>query len=245
MEVTWEAVREQWHNGPMDLFLSPHADDVCFSLGGMLARTGGGILITVFTRSCFAPGLTIACEDTSVREQIVTPIRESEDQAFCERVDMSLIRLDLSEPRLRGQPPRGFPTQDEINRVDEALAPLLGLAVENPGRKVTLYIPAGIGEHRDHIAVATFGLRNRSALMNGVRLRFYEDLPYAATYAERPYNDEVRSVLSSLGFRRRLTAYVWEEKIELLKCYRSQLTGEPARREFSVAASGDVEAWWE
>ena len=40
---------------PMDLYLSPHCDDICFSLGALAHRRQAGTLLTILPISGYVP----------------------------------------------------------------------------------------------------------------------------------------------------------------------------------------------
>ena len=40
---------------PLDLYLSPHCDDICFSLGAMAHRRRAGTLLTILPISGYVP----------------------------------------------------------------------------------------------------------------------------------------------------------------------------------------------
>jgi len=213
-----------------DLFLSPHSDDVCFSLGDLAARRGAGTLLTVYSRSRHIAGP--AAKAASVDE--VTARRLAEDAAFAAACNLAVEDLELSEAPLRGHRPFEL---DGLAREVETLEPLLldrirGLAARRkPPDRPWLFCPAGIGGHLDHAAIMTAIARNLDKLQAIYWVCFYEELPYASSVLTR-----------SIGLRRlaqtlpqfTLTRRHWEmtddgkRKLDLVRLYASQFAAPPA-----------------
>jgi hypothetical protein len=72
------------------IFLSPHRDDICFSLG-VLAWMTGGVIVNVFTRSQYTVHTVEDLSSSTIDR--VSALRRSEDSVF---MAMSgLAELDL------------------------------------------------------------------------------------------------------------------------------------------------------
>src|SRR5690242_12983866 len=84
------------------IFVSPHRDDICFSLG-VLAWMTGGVIVNVFTRSQYTVQTVEDLSSSTIDR--VSALRRSEDSAF---ITMSgLVEFDLgwSEAPLRSHDP--------------------------------------------------------------------------------------------------------------------------------------------
>ncbi|MCB1054945.1 MAG: HAD hydrolase-like protein [Acidobacteria bacterium] len=159
-------------NRPSVLLVSPHSDDIAFSLGGALAA---GLFdgwrrhqCTIFVTSCHAP---YAPELTT--GDAVTAVRRAEDDAFCAFHDIELERGDLAETLVRGYP--SIASIFEPRR--PADDPLFGTTCELVARLVRgfdlVIAPLGVGRHIEHVMVREACRRARPDTL------FYEDLPYA------------------------------------------------------------------
>ncbi len=217
-----------------NLYLSPHYDDIAFSLGAALLASPGGVLVDLFTRTGYVAGAPTDVPDPAEAERI-SRLRQLEDDRFARRCNLEVIRLDLEEPGLRGRRSRDATgLADDVGQLREPLFALLDRLAA--GRRV--FCPAAVGGHVNHLAtraVVIEWLRRASA---GSRVAFYEDLPYAASRrARRAGLAELRR-LAGAGLRRR----AWRagrDKLELINMYPSQhAVPVTAFKEFSPAT------WW-
>ncbi|RDU96298.1 PIG-L deacetylase family protein [Trinickia dinghuensis] len=160
--------------GKRILLLSPHSDDVAFSIGGIVARLfkqADILLLTVFGRSGWA--LPRVLGSASVDE--ISAVRQQEDRAFCARHQIGHVFLTCPDSFVRGydnaQELRVAPdddrrTADIVRMIGEfvaSLAPNLVIA------------PCGIGGHVDHRIV-----RTAAETLNQTGVLYYEDIPYSA-----------------------------------------------------------------
>lgn len=176
-------------------FISPHDDDVPFSLGAAVldGRFGSGIVVTVFSRS----NCTIDDRDDDVAR--VTELRKKENEEFfCSlEVSLELHYLDrLDAPlRLGIRDERVFdavsPASDEEEA--ECLCVALRQMLQWAG---VLFAPLGLGGHVDHVlvhkAACTF-------TRDGWATAFYEDLPYAARMEPADIERIVKDTQSKIG----------------------------------------------
>ena len=158
------------------LALSPHSDDVAFSLGAALLD-GRFCDLTVVT------GFSVSSctdEDSGMGTARVTELRKQEDKAFfgTMRKRPQTIYLDRLDAPLRLNIPEEDVCKMVSGRADgvevEQLADCL---VRTMQEKVVLMAPLGLGSHVDHL------IAHRAACLMmryGYAVAFYEDLPYAA-----------------------------------------------------------------
>lgn len=240
-----------------DVYLSPHCDDVCFSLTGLVRTRGGGRLISLFTLSDYVEqGLDLP-EGRAARISAVTAMRRAEDARFA--ADLRLLRTDLglAEPRLCGRQ-----TRDPAGAVLDAAAlrgPLLA-ALADAGASAArgpdlprplLLCPAAIGGHANHLAALLVVAAALPDLERRFRVLFYEDLHYAADRALR--REGLRRLFETIG-RGRATRHklplgpaAARGKIAAMQIYASQFAAPPRSLAGFVPAAGGGphEAVWE
>ena len=240
-------------DGPNSVYLSPHHDDACFSLGALIKRRPGGRLINLFTRS----GFSVSPPSGSPPDvEAITRRRTEEDDAFAAHCHLNKVDLGLSDAPLLG---RGAWDLAGVEADCAALTPpllsrLMAIAAETPpDEKLTLFCPAGIGGHVNHVATMVAVVRALPMLRPRYRVVFYEDLHYAAVALARPTG--LRLLAKGLGTTRatRLAigfdAHV-EAKLALVRLYRSQFETLPETCErYSPDAGAPVlgfhEAIWD
>ena len=163
------------------LMLSPHPDDVAWSLGGTVAalrRAGAELhVVTFFGRTCYAPGHATHGELAASR------VRALEEHAWATFAGVRLRRFDLSDASLRGYDDETeigpSPEPELVGRIRAELAELVHAL-----RPEVIVAPLAAGGHVDHAAVRTATV----ALRPAAGVAWYEDLPYAADRATR-YTD--------------------------------------------------------
>ncbi len=199
------------------LLLSPHADDVALSLGGLLQLDlipRPITLVTVFGRSGFSRD-----EGFSADWRANTRRRRQEDLAYAESLGLKLEYLELAEAGLR---PRARPlfTSGRWLRAPLELTRILErqVAAAAPG---SVWIPLGLGGHRDHLLVEKAA--TRIARARKLDRLYYEDLPYAAAVSERRIRRRAASISRSLRPISVNIGPVLDRKIESLRLYESQI----------------------
>ena len=192
------------------VFLSPHCDDICFSLGALTHRLQAGILLNIFSISGHVARLDLAPQQLAARFENgspdphilglsprpeaaeawvnwVTKMRSVEDQAFADACGLRRIELNLPEAPLRGQHPfQGRSSTKDAFDVETALMGALSdLAAAAKDTRPWLFCPAGIGGHIDHLLVRDAILKHLGELQQLYRIAFYEDLHYASDRLKR------------------------------------------------------------
>jgi len=211
-----------------DVYLSPHSDDTCFSLGVLAHRRRSGIHLTIFpyVRYVAKPGLDKTPDAT-------TPLRMAEDMVFAARCGLQQRFLALADSDMLRIPRyKQKSIAPCLARTEPAvLGALASLAKEHPsGMRPWLFCPMGIGGHMDHVATRLAVTRNLTKLSRNYRVAFYEDLHYAS-------NPEIRQAgladfmqdISGLPMRR-VTLPLEQDaalKLSLLQGYPSQFATLP------------------
>ena len=219
------------HSMPMrqDLFLSPHSDDACFSLGRFAQQRGTGTLLTIFTTSRYR-GDRIGTDIDGVRA--ITRTRFAEDARFADACGLRPQWLRFPDALMRGQRPFEIgPAQAlSIEIADYVMravrANVLGLRLQP---RPWLFCPMGIGGHVDHVALALLVLHELAALRMHFRVAFYEDLHYASDPVRRSEGlRRFRELCAGHKVERHALALgdtaSQKAKMKLVQLYESQLT---------------------
>jgi hypothetical protein len=224
------------------LFLSPHHDDVCFSLAGIALTRESGALVNIFTRSEYVARQMPLPAERNERIAFVTRLRTAEDQRFAEAAGLARHDLALGEPSLRGVTPfDGRDLAGEVPAVQSMLVSFLERYFEPEGRAPTaaIFCPMGIGGHRDHLLTLLAVKEMMTVLLRRFHVFFYEDLHYAsASSARKAGIARALAILSGLQMSRNrfsLSQALFARKLELLAVYDSQFESSPRAADFIPA----------
>ncbi len=228
--------------GLHDIYLAPHSDDACFSLGHLAKSRGRGTLLTVFAQSTYVAGGGASDAKATAR---VTRLRMIEDARFAQACGLEPQWLRFADAQARGDDPfatAGAP--QAMQKVRDAVlrflsSSTLGLALE---RKPWLFCPAGIGGHVDHVALAWLVSRRWRALSARFRIAFYEDLHYASNAKRRDAGvARLHAMLPKASWSRievPMSARDAQEKLRLVRLYGSQLEPKLDRIDAFTPATG-------
>jgi LmbE family N-acetylglucosaminyl deacetylase len=156
------------------VLLSPHVDDVAYSIGGWLAQRPFTCarLVSVFTTSCYT-------FDRALRDiEAVTRLRRAEDEAYAAAYGLALEHLGLPDSSILGMTDLDQRSASDLDdpRRETARAALAG-ALTGCELVVT---PLALGGHVDHRLVASLvGELVADGKLPAERCLAYEDLPYA------------------------------------------------------------------
>lgn len=157
--------------GATALLLSPHPDDLAWSVGGTVAKlcmVGVDLVgLTFFTRTRYAPG------STAHGTTAATEVRAAEESEWAAQVGLRLERADLADASLRGYDDDSEMGPEPEPEIVERVAGHLRAALDESRPRVVL-APLAIGGHVDHRAVQVAALALPSSCV-----LFYEDLPYS------------------------------------------------------------------
>ncbi|WP_323120516.1 PIG-L family deacetylase [Burkholderia alba] len=172
------------------LYLSPHRDDIAYSLAGRIlgaaAPRAAGVAVAVFTRSNFAPYARPGLDTAAI-----TRLRGAEESRACRALRLRSLSLPFAEAPLRG-----YRTTDALF-VDDAVAtrdPVVDALVRclttlnAMFRPRAVYAPLGIGGHVDHLVTRVAA---QAAFASQCPVWLYEDLPYAGELDEHAYGAEL------------------------------------------------------
>jgi LmbE family N-acetylglucosaminyl deacetylase len=163
------------------LFLSPHPDDLVYSaFSALLEHSGVGRAVIFFNVSRFTKwGL--------LPKYIVTMMRTLEERIILTRLRVRPSFLWMEDSSSRSSPING-----------EAVASKLAVF---QGAFQYIFCPLGISRHSDHMAVRSAAIDYWLTCGKKPRIRFYEDLPYAARMRDIDFEVEtcVRELSRSCG----------------------------------------------
>jgi LmbE family N-acetylglucosaminyl deacetylase len=203
------------------ILVSPHSDDIAFSLGGTLLQDffhGPSLMVTIFTKSNFSPCIKIPGPEE------ISKIRHLEDVEFAGRLEIKFQSFGFSEPPLRGYSRRDIfannnPASDPIyTEVYHALSKLI-----RSSECELVVSPMGLGNHIDHII--TCNVCCRIARENNIRIIFYEDLHYASQLTFKQIKVRANSISPYLQPRKINITPKFNDKIENIKLYKTQARG--------------------
>lgn len=166
----------------MDIYLSPHHDDVCFSVGKLASQTGGE-LVNAFTISRYVAARVDLPGEPDAQVAAISNLRRQEDLRFTTAAGLARHDLGLSEPPVLGLGPFDLTgIADEIRHLSARLIPFVLdlLEREDDPRRSALYSPMGIGGHRNHLSMLLTVRRAYEALSQRCAVFLYEDLHYAS-----------------------------------------------------------------
>ncbi len=226
------------------LILSPHCDDIAFSLGASIMAREWGELVTgvvIFSESRYS--LSRGWDNDAAAQ---TAVRNAEERAAAALGGYRVEFLGFPEPGVRPgytqvtdifSPDLDFTRDPVWEGVDARLRALLA-EFDAAGGGIVLS-PLGVGRHVDHCMTAA-AFRAALKTLPNIAPAFYEDLPYAARFTSQEIR---RLVPDGLGlkpvlFRRGNLA----DKLRLLRVYASQVSADDYD---SVAAHWDCRGWGE
>lgn len=200
------------------ILISPHSDDIAYSIGGTLLQnifTRPILMVTIFTKSNYSPSINIYDSDT------ITRLRHLEDVEFSDKLEIDFQSFDFSEPPLRGYSRRDIfknnnPASDPIYpEVYDALSKLI-----KSSQCELIVSPMGLGNHIDHNIVCN--ICSRIAKENNIRIVFYEDLHYASLLTLKQIKGRANSISRNLQPCKINIAPAFKDKIENIKLYKTQ-----------------------
>lgn len=159
------------------IILSPHSDDVAFSLSAFIINNNlkDTHVLTLFSRST----CTVKNEVTDV--EIVTRIRKKEDEQFFKlcKSKVELFYFDFLDAPIRLNIKEENVCSSYNSTLDESLLNKIEYALLDLTTNDSIILsPLGLGRHIDHLLVRDVAFR---LLQSNYKVGFYEDLPYAGT----------------------------------------------------------------
>lgn len=200
------------------ILVSPHSDDIAYSIGGTLLQNFFNrpiLMVTIFTKSNYSPCIKIS------GSEIISKLRHLEDIGFTDKLEMGYQGLNFDEPPLRGYSRMGIFTNNNPNSdpiYTEVHNSLLKLIKSYPCDLIVS--PMGLGNHIDHIMLCDICCR--IAKENNIRIVFYEDLQYASTLTLKQIKVRAYSINPHLKYFNINVSPIFNDKIENMKFYKTQ-----------------------
>lgn len=206
------------NNEMKTILISPHSDDVAYSLGGTLLQNffiRPILMVTIFTKSNYSPCIKIS------DPELISKVRHLEDVEFADKLEINFHSLNFNEPPLRGYSnldifANNNPTSDPIYpEVHNTLSKLI------KSYQCDLIVsPMGLGNHIDHIMLCH--ICNRIAEENNIRIIFYEDLQYASMLTLKQIKVRANHIDPNLKCLKINISHMFNDKIENMKFYKTQ-----------------------
>lgn len=224
------------------IYLSPHFDDICFSLGGFVEQSGG-LLLNLFTR-CEWTAYPVTPRSGQSLTDHVSALRRSEDIAFATEARLEREDLPLSDARVKGDDSLSLAGIDGV--VADLTEHLIPRVFEiwdetNEPRSRELFCPLAIGGHRDHVATLMAIRDALPALQKRCTVFFYEDLHYASNKAVRLKGlQRAHEILVPRELTPRILMQSKDRflrKMSLVEGYKSQLFNPPRHEDFIPASA--------
>ena len=200
------------------IYLSPHYDDIAFSLSSEIQADG--FVLDVFTISNYVENKK--CLNGSLA---VSEVRKNEEMDFIKKNKLKYKIMNLKDSRMYGSP---FSRYHEIPINKELEKELLKTIHElNLKNKIdTLFCPLGVGKHLDHLQLFLIIQKHYRKLKKEFNVVFYAEIPYIF------YQNNLRNRVNYLkhwlhinhirSHRYTLTNTEVMLKIKQLKIYKSQ-----------------------
>lgn len=194
------------------ILLSPHSDDIAYSLGGLLALSFFEKPIKILTIF----GKSNASLYSKLDSEIVSNIREMEDSTFAVAVGAEIQFLQFPDVGLRAYNKQLF------NEVYDSISNFVSLYSD-----ALIVSPMGI-MNPDHIIVSEACTKLKRE--NNKKIAFYEDLPYASTWTLKIIKERANLLNPNLQPYKIDITTVFDKKKENLKLYKSQVFDEISPR---------------
>jgi hypothetical protein len=219
-------------NSQYDLYLSPHFDDICFSLGAYVSRKQRGIVLTIFSNSQHVANPVYKRVAVGDCKTAISDLRRAEDLTFVQEVGMRQLVAGLDEAPIRGRDPFDLDrsAEDAVLLDQKVMNAIAAAGRERPtGIRPRLYCPMGIGTHIDHLTILRIVKRNVEVLLAAYRIAYYEDLHYASDWQRRVAGlARFRSIITP--FRPQRSVHPISDtrrKLKLVGLYESQFAKPP------------------
>jgi LmbE family N-acetylglucosaminyl deacetylase len=222
-----------------DIYLQPHSDDICFSLGVFAYKRHSGTLLTVFPISNY---ILLEPGAPTPSKEWITKTRMAEDAAFAKACGLENRLLELEGASELGQQPFNSRwVRENLQRIKSPLLDVLlktSIAGGSSTVRPWLFCPCGIGGHIDHVAIRTLINQNFDQLSQRYRIGFYEDLHYASSAAARSVGiNNLWQEARGRDLKRHVLALGDDapKKLALLQIYKSQFLTIPSIEQYTPA----------
>ncbi|MCU0323185.1 MAG: PIG-L family deacetylase [Chitinophagaceae bacterium] len=199
------------------ILLSPHIDDIAFSMSGFLYQlTTKGyniFLINIFNNSIYClPEFKTAC---------INKQREMEDQKFVKQFNLNKINLNLNDSSILKHTVLSeticVPNDFRRKKVYKLFVKIFNII--KPSK---IFCPIGIGGHIDHRMVKEVCLEVNYNMVQ--KIFFYEDLPYVYNYTPKHISNIIEKTTTlKLVPQYHDISNIWLVKERSIAFYESQI----------------------
>ena len=208
------------YNKPkVTIFFSPHSDDIALSIGGSIGLNKFHLpytLVTIFGLTTF-----LGVHGIKNREE-ATIMRKAEDESFAQAINAKLFYFEFPDVLLRNDnnvedvSTKSMITKDQILQIRNNCS--IKIKKVNPE---LILIPAGIGNHFDHILLKDIIIDITKNMEISVNM--YEDQPYTSFLGEKMVAKIISSTKKIMKNEVHLLKDFLSCKIDFVKKYESQL----------------------
>lgn len=206
------------------VLVSPHSDDIAYSIGGALLQDyfyKPVLMVTIFTKSNFTRSNFPLCVKLD-NSEIISKMRHLEDVQFTTKNDMGFLSFPFPEA-----PMRGMSRQEMFSKIipdsyaifSDVYNALSGLIRTHACDLIVS--PMGLGNHIDHVMVSN--ICNRIAQENNKKIVFYEDLPYASFLTSKKIKTRANAISPDLKPFKVDISGVYKNKVKNLDLYKTQI----------------------
>ena len=191
--------------GLYNLLLSPHPDDLVFSVFSILTKEENNLALVFFNISSFTRWPVKS-------KKLVTGYRTLEDRAILRSLKTKVKYLNLADNSLK-------------DSTDNDLLSIKKLELDLPAK---IYSPLGVGGSPNHLQVRNWAINHWIGWERKTELYFYEDLPYAAKSDDLEQEEEhiLQELEKTCGPLQKLaeplTAAQLDRKLRKCRSYFSQ-----------------------
>ncbi|NJD78608.1 MAG: hypothetical protein FIB08_16190 [Candidatus Methanoperedens sp.] len=206
------------------VLVSPHSDDIAYSIGGALLQDyfyKPVLMVTIFTKSNFTRSNFPLCVKLD-NSEIISKMRHLEDVQFTTKNDMRFLSFPFPEASMRGisrQEMFSNVIPDSYTIFSDVYLALSGLIKTYACDLIVS--PMGLGNHIDHIMVSD--ICNKIAHENNKKIVFYEDLPYASFLTSNKIKTRANTISPDLKPFKVDISEVYKDKLTNLDLYKTQI----------------------
>jgi LmbE family N-acetylglucosaminyl deacetylase len=214
------------------VILSPHPDDVAYSIGGsvyLLSPECDCTILTVFSRSIYAPVIEI-----NSNESTITKIRNHEEREYAKTIGVKQVSLNFPDASVLGYTAESELEADytKDERFDKVSIRIHNLI--NQFSPELILSPVAIGGHIDHQIV----FQSIRTNFYNIPTLYYEDLPYASYFKQSQLLNQIKNGIGHLAnpILINIVEYL-QQKLDNLSIYKSQLIEQDKRAILNYANS--------
>jgi hypothetical protein len=163
-----------------NIFLSPHNDDICFSIGSLVHSLKSGHLINIFTISKYLINQNYKNKINNNAVKQITNIRNKEDIKFAKFCKLKRHDLKIKDTSVTGIGDCSKKKlKFQIALLEKKLIPLLFKLYDKDKINI-IYCPMAIGGHENHMSTLITMTKNFKIFEKKMNFLFYFDLPYSS-----------------------------------------------------------------